>query len=197
MGKLAFIFVIFSVLTLKGQHTADSSGSLYITWMGVIDNEEQPGGFHGPLGNFHILVYPADTVCPGMSEKFPQPVRSFVIRGPDKREWDDGSEMSMKVEIYKWRNEDDKVQIFIYESDPSFWIFRRKHDPVFCDIISRRGTQAPVIFRSRYVSGKRPFKRAIKRGAMRWLKEKNLERGTGFSNELISFSKTFIEFHTE
>lgn len=197
--KLIFLTAIFIVISslLNAQNNNDSFGSLMINWMGVIDNEEQSGGLHGPWGNFHVLIYPAEQLCFGSASSYPKPLHSFVVRGPSKNEWDDGDNMNMQVEVFKWRNKHDSILVYIYESDPSFFIFRRKHDPVFCSVISNDKTSKAVLLYSHYTAKRKAIKRAIERGCKKWVDI----RIPNLSSELLknkpNFPKTFIEFKTK
>jgi len=193
---MILVFVVSLAHQLQGQINNDTLGTLTIKWMGVIDNEEQSGGIHGPWGNFHVLVYLPEQICPGSSDKYPQPLVHFVVRGPSKREWDDGDSLSMNVNVFKWRSKDDKVLVFVYESDPSFWIFKRKHDPVFCDVISREATLHPVLFLSRYKTIKTAVKRAFKRGCIAWLKNRLPGDYSNLKPLYRSLPKTLVEFET-
>ncbi len=189
------VFLVISSI-LNGQNNNDNFGSLMINWMGVLDNEEQSGGIHGPWGNFHVLIYSAQQSCYGSASSYPKPLSSFVVRGPSKNEWDDGDNMYMKVEVFKWRSLHDSVLVFIYESDPSFFIFRRKHDPVFCSVISSDKTSKVLLLYSRYIANKKAIKRAIARGCKVWMDIKTPSLLPELFKSKYNIPKTIIEFET-
>jgi len=120
-------------------------GELVINWAGVIDNKEGRDGLHGPYGNFHVLIYEASNPCHENMAKYPVPLKHVVLPGPNNTgqrcEWVDGDQMFYeKLSLFPWRSRGDSVKVFIYESDPSRTIpnfMGRKHDPVFCEVVTR------------------------------------------------------------
>ena len=75
-------------------------GRLYLKWMGVLDNCEGSGGFHGPKGNIHVVTHDGDFPEGGHSN-------NEVIIGQTEHEWDDGDEAFGPIpngwEIFRWR----------------------------------------------------------------------------------------------
>jgi hypothetical protein len=106
---------------------------------------------HGPHGSLHVLVFDAGYGCPPAQKGYNGYLRHIHIKGPtpkgEKWEWLDGDEKEFSdLALYEWRNEDDSVIIFVYESDPSAWmgisVPGRGHDPLFCMTVSRSDTRA-------------------------------------------------------
>lgn len=100
----------------EGYRAEPPHGELVIRWAGIVSNGEGPKGDkigitgHGPIGNFHVLIYEEDVepqtvslptgVFPGFKNlptrmKVPdkKALRHVVLPGPTQGEWDDGDQM--------------------------------------------------------------------------------------------------------
>ena len=170
-------------------------GELAVVWAGVIDNAEGTGFPHGPYGNLHILIYDADLECPENQKKYPEPLRHIVLPGPHstgkKCEWDDGDQRKFdSLNLFEWRSEEDKVLIFIYESDGKTHGKDWDHDPLFCKKVERVETLESRIFESSLIAQEDAIERAIERNTEGWVR-RILPRG---QNEGIG--KMFIELET-
>jgi len=130
-------------------------GSLYINWIGVIDNGEGDYYPHGPWGNFHYIIAPFDYTCPPNKDFDWDDKDKNVLPGPSNNEFIDGDEIKYDkpIKVYNWTNEKEKIKLIIYESDPNKtikickWGFcktilktHRDDDPLFCGIIDRQDT---------------------------------------------------------
>ena len=101
-----------------------------------------------PIGNLHVLVYEpsayADLLRNPARTSYPPTLYDFVLRGPTRKEWDDGDISAYEpwqVELFRWRSDQDAVTVFIYESDPENGFFTsRKHDPIFLGVVHRHET---------------------------------------------------------
>ena len=149
-------------------------GELTVKWAGVVDNAEGPGFPHGPYGNLHILIYDTNNGCPDKQKIYPSPLRHIVLPGPSptgkKCEWDDGDQTELdSLGLFEWRSEEDKIVVFIYESDGKShgkdWV----HDPVFCQTIGRKETLSAVVFESPLKAGDHAIERAKQRNAEKWV----------------------------
>jgi hypothetical protein len=166
---------------LLGLATYAAAGdTLYIRWAAVIDNGEgskggskwNPGnwGQHGPVGNFHVLVYEPSMYDelqrhPGRTS-YPRPLRQFVLRGPTRNEWDDGDihrYAGLGVELFRWRSAQDAITVFIYESDPDRFVTRRQHDPLFLGVIPRHETGRGRVYTSGFAAHRDAVQRAGQR----------------------------------
>lgn len=174
-------------------------GELVIRWAGAVSNGEGPSGDkigitgHGPVGNFHVLIYEEDVRQPRKENSYRSALRHVVLPGPSDSEWDDGDQMFYGADserrpkpepfeegplcLFRWRNPDDAVAVFVYESDPNPF---DEHDPIFFARVRR----ADTLNGSRQYVGETKVKvnqelellptvldRARRRGAKKWLLE--------------------------
>lgn len=145
-------------------------GELSVKWAGVVDNAEEAGLPHGPYGNLHILIYDGDSECPANQKRYPPPLRHIILPGPHptgkKCEWDDGDHRKFdSLGLFEWRSEDDKILVFIYESDGKTHGKDWDHDPVFCQTIERQETLRAKVLESPVKAGEDAIARAINRKA--------------------------------
>ena len=123
--------------------------SLFIEWVGVVDNGEGDGE-HGPLGSLHIDLYNS------AGQKF----ESFILQGPSRGEWLDGDQESYWVYIGNVWPQNPAIRIRISESDPGPL---RDDDVVF----DGWATHAGVMY-SAYAAHGDARLNALRRGANSW-----------------------------
>jgi len=171
-------------------------GELTVKWAGVVDNAEGTGFPHGPYGNLHILIYDSHDVCPEKQKIYPSPLRHIVLPGPNptgkKCEWDDGDQSKLdSLGLFEWRSNDDKVVVFIYESDGKTHGKDWDHDPVFCQTVGRRETLKAAVFESNIKANDDAIERAMHRNAEQWLE---IVLPNGLKQRV---GKMFIELETQ
>jgi hypothetical protein len=177
---LVLCMVVAGLLLGRLPGAAADVGSLSIRWAAIIDNGEgstggskwnpKNWGKHGPLGNFHVLVYEPNMYDelrrhPGRTS-YPRPLRQFVLRGPTHHEWDDGDIHvygDPGVELFRWRSAQDAITVFIYESDPDRFLTRRQHDPIFLGVIARHETGRGRVYASGFAAHRDAVQRAEQR----------------------------------
>ena len=138
-----------------------TGGVLAVSWAAMIDNAEGPSGDpigftgHGPVGNLHAMVYEPhvfdDLRSRPHRRNYPTPLRHVILTGPTSNEWDDGDRKSYGrngAELWRWRNSQDAVCLFVWESDQDFIGLSRRHDGVFLAIVRRRDTRQARVFAS-------------------------------------------------
>ena len=145
---------------LEQNNLKQDYGRLTLSWMKVYDNGEGDRWPHGPYGSCYALVYNCDkNTCECPKEKFSlfhnlldRDKKKLIwyrsrIDGPHKikfGEWLDKDEKKFEnQEIFKWRSENDKILLVIYESDP-----HRKDDILFCKKIERKETKKTKMYAS-------------------------------------------------
>lgn len=183
------------------------TGTLYITWMGVIDNGEGDNCPHGPWGNLYVVVYLGDNDCPYYGKeisRFEGYHRKRVIEGPSSGkcpiglyasdEWIDGDAMRMKLPIHNWSSsqKDEQITVYIYESDTKNIGRPTSHDLLYCGTIWKSNTlNNHLLSWSNRTPGRDAVRMAKKRGAQSWLKEV-WSKGLTYSTPSI-----FIQFLSE
>ena len=170
-------------------------GELTVKWAGVVDNAEGTGFPHGPHGNLHLLIYDTHNKCPKKQKIYPAPLRHVVLPGPNptgkKCEWDDGDQVKLdSLGIFEWRSEEDKIIVFVYESDGKTHGKDWYHDPVFCKTVGRKETLKAKVFQSPYKAQEAAILRAKNRGAEGWVGRVSQN---GLSGDI---GKMFIELET-
>jgi len=132
------------------------SNTLYIDWIGVIDNGEGDDWPHGPLGSLHATIWNSSG----------RKVASFVIHGPTSGEWLDGDAASYdgieigEVGLLPGMN---GVRLQIWESDPGPW---RSDDVLFDKWIGGGG-----MYVSNLAAHNDAVRNALNRGAAYWVRD--------------------------
>lgn len=135
-------------------------GSLVLSKMKVYDNGEGDEWPHGPYGSLYALIYDCKEKDCECSKNIKKDYKKIIwyrsrLEGPNKinhssrifGEWLDGDEKNFdNQEIFKWRSENDKILLVVYESDPGLL---RDHDMLFCEKIQRKDTEHNKIYESK------------------------------------------------
>ena len=167
-------FLVLQHAVVYDNGEGDENCSVTVPWPLSIFFGRVVNPCHGPHGSLHVLVFNDDSGCPQAQKSYDGYLRHIHLDGPtpkgEKWEWLDGDEKGFSdLALFEWRNENDSVIIFVYESDPSSWmgitVPGRGHDPLFCMAVSRSDTRvARTLSDITYLAERRALKNCRRRG---------------------------------